>query len=69
MRAKERFNVILKTYNTAVKEGDRNVYLIDGKQLYGNLDRENCTVDGTHPNDIGFYKMAKCIYKTLKPLL
>ena len=69
MNAQERFNVILKTYNKAMSEMDRNVYLIDGRRLYGTADRENCTVDGTHPNDIGFYKMAKTIVRTLGPLL
>ena len=66
MRANERFRVIWKSYRKAVESGDMNVYLINGKQLYGTADRENCTVDGTHPNDLGFYKMAKRILRTLK---
>ena len=69
MDAKERFNVIKKTYDTLIKEGDKNVYLINGKQLYGRDCRENCTVDGTHPNDLGFYKMAKRIMRTIAKLL
>ena len=68
MQANERLKVIVKTYKTALKEGDRNVYFINGKELYGVTDRENCTVDGTHPNDLGFYKMAKRIYRTLRSL-
>ena len=38
----------------------------DGKKLFGSKDRENCFVDGCHPNDLGFYRMAKMLYKPLK---
>ena len=69
MCAKERMKIVRKTYEIAVADGDKNVYFIDGKSLYGKNDRENCTVDATHPNDLGFYKMARRIYKTLKPLI
>ena len=69
MRAKERVKIVRKTYEAAVGDGDKNVYFIDGKELYGKNDRENCTVDAVHPNDLGFYKMAKRVYKTLKPLI
>lgn len=34
-------------------------------ELFGDNDRENCTVDGVHPNDLGFYRMAKKIYEKL----
>ena len=61
--------VIVETYNRAVAAGDRNVYYIDGKKLFGRFDRDACTVDRTHPNDIGFYRMAKAIYPVLKQAL
>lgn len=64
-QANERLSVIKKTYHIAKKEGDKNVYFINGKTLFGKLDRENCTVDGVHPNDLGFYRMAKRIYGKL----
>ena len=38
------------------------MYFIDGEELFGDEDRDNCTVDGCHPNDLGFYRMAKRIY-------
>lgn len=69
MQARDRVKIVRKTYETAISNGDKNVYFIDGKSLYGKSDRENCTVDAVHPNDLGFYKMAKRIYKTLKPLI
>lgn len=57
--------VIKKTYLTAKKTGDGNVYFLDGKKLLGKADRENCLIDGRHPTDLGFYRMAKAIYKEL----
>ena len=65
----ERREVIKNTYKRAKKEGDKNVYFIDGSKIFGKQDRENCTVDGCHPNDLGFYRMAKVIDRTLAPLL
>lgn len=62
----ERLKVIRRTYRNAKRRGDKNVLLLDGRALFGKRDRENCTVDGTHPNDIGFYRMAEAIYKKLK---
>ena len=59
----ERLKVIKETYVKAKKSGDKNVYFISGKQLFVKNDRENCTVDGCHPNDLGFYRIAKRIYK------
>ncbi len=61
----ERREIIYNTYKTALAEGDNLVSYIDGSTLFGTLDRELCTVDMTHPNDLGFYRMAK----TVKPVL
>lgn len=62
--------VVRKTYETALAEGDQNVYFIDGSSFASSIDLWDCTsVDGTHPNDLGFYLMAKGIEKVLKPLL
>ncbi len=61
--------VCRKTYANAVKAGDKNVYFIDGRRLFANKDRDDCTVDGAHPNDLGFYRMAKVIYPVLRAAL
>jgi lysophospholipase L1-like esterase len=61
--------VIKKTYRNAKKNGDENVYFVDGQKLFGKEDRENCYVDGCHPTDLGFYRMAKEIYKVIKKLI
>ena len=39
------------------QQGDKNISFIDGSTLLGELWHE-CTVDGVHPNDLGFMEMA-----------
>ena len=46
-------------YQNARARGDRHVYFVDGAELYGDSDRDCCTVDFLHPNDLGFYRMAE----------
>ena len=65
---KNRFDIIKNTYDTAIKDGDKNVYLIDGPTLMA-LCGEEGTVDRTHPTDFGFYLMANRIAAELEPLL
>ena len=60
---------ILKTYENALAKGDKNVYFIDGGTLFGDEDRTLCTLDTIHPNDLGFYRMAKRIYPIIKDIL
>ena len=60
--------IIRETYERAKAEGDKNVYFLSGKTFYGDKDRENCSVDGCHPNDLGFYYMAKKIYAKLQEI-
>lgn len=63
---KERAEIIRKTYLKARLKGDKRVYFLDGKHFYGIEERENCAVDGCHPNDLGFYRMAQAIYRKMK---
>ncbi len=65
----KRKKVIYQAYKTAQEQGDNNVYFIDGETLFGTEDSDACTVDGCHPNDLGFYRMAKGIYPVLKKVL
>lgn len=53
--------IIKETYLQALAAGDRRVYFVDGLLLFGTSDRDACTVDGCHPNDLGFYRMAEAI--------
>lgn len=63
-----RFDVIKRTYDNAKARGDENVYLIDGATLMEIADTDG-TVDGCHPNDLGFYSMAKALGDVLEKIL
>lgn len=67
--ARERREVVIRTYENAVASGDKNVYFIDGESFFEGEDATLCTVDTTHPNDHGFYRMAKKIYPIMKKVL
>ena len=54
----KRLEIIKATYKNAIGNGDNNVYLIDGRELMKMAEEEG-TVDGCHPNDLGFASMAK----------
>ena len=51
---------ITKTYANAIATGDKNVYMLDGKQLMRLAGGEG-TVDDGHPTDFGFASMAEAI--------
>lgn len=65
----ERRRVVLDTYEGAVAAGDKNVYFVDGKEMLGKEERHACTIDLTHPTDLGFMRMAKYVLPTLKKAL
>lgn len=67
--AAARRKVIYQTYENALSSGDDNVYFIDGETFFGENNRESCTVDGCHPNDLGFMRMAETIYPVLKKII
>lgn len=64
-----RRDVILRTYRRAVENGDRRVYFLDGAALFGADHRDCCTVDGCHPNDLGFLRMAETVLSVLRTAL
>ena len=61
--------VIRSTYERAIKESDKNVYYLNGQTIYQELGVDICTVDCVHPNDLGFWCMAKSIGEELKKIL
>ena len=65
----KRINVIRTTYENALKAGDKNVYFINGDDIYAPVGKEYCTVDKCHPNDLGFWCMANIIGKQIKELI
>ena len=64
-----RRDIVRHTFENAVKNGDRNVYFIDGTQMLLAFGGDAGTVDNTHPNDLGFYCMAKAVETVLKAVL
>ena len=66
---KERVEVIRDTYRYALGQGDKNVSFLCGYDIIGDDCRDVCFVDGLHPNDLGFYRMAKAIGDELEVYL
>jgi lysophospholipase L1-like esterase len=50
------------------KAGDANIFFIDGAGLMG-TDFEECTVDGAHPTDLGFMRIADGLTAPLRMIL
>jgi lysophospholipase L1-like esterase len=48
--------------------GDKNIYFLDGSKLLGKNYWES-TVDGVHPTDMGFFRMADGIEPAIKKIL
>lgn len=63
----ERGKLLYTIYSKMRAAGDINVYFFPGNDLLGN-DSEG-TVDGIHPNDLGFYRHAEVLRSMLEPLL
>lgn len=56
-----RRDIIMQSYLKAREKGDTNVWFIDGSSFFALGDRGDYTVDNTHPNDLGFERMALVI--------
>lgn len=61
--------VVFETFLRARKAGDERCELVDGATLFGAQEWQACTVDGCHPNDLGFYRFAQRMYPALRHLL
>ncbi len=61
--------VIWESYERALALGDKNVYFIDGGKIFTGIRGEACTVDGDHPNDLGFMTIAETVLPVIKEAL
>ena len=61
--------IIMETCVRGWAEGDQNLYYLDGVGMFGDEDPDACTADHTHPNDLGFYRMAQHIRPILYNML
>ena len=60
---------VLRNFQYAREKGDRNVYYLDGGEIFRGPHEDQCTVDGVHPTDIGFSLMADAIGCALRQAL
>ena len=63
-----RRNTVYTTFIEAFKGGDENVYFIDGERMYEGDMRDACSGDGTHPNDLGMYRMANTLIPVFRKI-
>ena len=64
-----RRDVVHATYEAAKRRGDEKIWFVDGHELFGKIGRPECTVDGCHPNTLGFLRMAEQIYPVMQEML
>lgn len=65
---KQRLEIIRTTYQHALDRGDRNVYILDGPTLMA-FAKDDGSVDGCHPTDLGFFSMAQAVGDVLENIL
>lgn len=66
---KERREIIRQTYLQAIDSGDRRVSFVDGSEAMRRCGNDGGTVDGCHPNDLGFLCMAQAIGEAVRKAL
>jgi len=64
-----RIDVVYDTYKQAIEAGDKNVYFINGQDIFNHIDSDVMTCDGCHPNDFGFWCMAEVIGDVVKKVI
>ncbi len=64
-----RLEIVRKTYLIAKSEGDEKIWFLPGNKLFEGIGWDSCTVDGCHPNDLGFFRMANAIEPYLREML
>ena len=65
----ERLAVIRATFDRARAAGDKHIFLLTGDRLIPAESWPWATVDGAHPNDLGFYTMAQAVAEVLRAAL
>ena len=62
----QRREIIFNTYENAIKNGDKNVYIIDGFEMFSSFESGDCSGDSVHPNDMGATVIAQNIIKLIR---
>ncbi len=66
---RQRREIIQQTYVQAKAAGDKHVAFLDGEAFWAEVDPRECPADLCHPNDLGFFLMAKHVLPALQRLL
>ncbi len=61
--------LIEENYRRALADGDKNVYFVDGSKIFPPALADDCTSDGCHPNDLGYYYMANAFGEIIEKIL
>lgn len=64
---RQRRAALRKAWEELTAAGDENLHYLRGAGLLG--DDDDATTDGSHPNDLGMYRMAMAVASALQPLL
>ena len=64
----ERLNFQMKLIEQLKQDGDQHLYFYEGTDLLGQY-RDECTVDGVHPTDLGFMSIADKLTPVLREIL
>lgn len=65
-RHQESRAALRKAYQSLVSKGEQKIAYLEGEKLLG-VDRDD-TTDGSHPNDLGFYRQANAMEPKLREL-
>ena len=64
-----RRDVVMSSYLKARKNGDKNVWFIDGMSFFADVHQNEYVLDGAHPLDAGFIRMAESIGTFIRHIL
>lgn len=65
----KRREIILNTYRYALENGDTKIAFVDGAAMFPDAVRNECSVDGIHPNGLGMSCMASAFEPILRRFL
>ena len=65
----QRRDVVMSSYLRARQNGDKQVYFIDGMSFFSGAYQYEYSMDGLHPNDAGFLRMADSIGTVVRHVL
>lgn len=66
---RERRDVVMSSYLKARRNGDKNVWFIDGMSFFDDTHQNEYVLDGVHPQDAGFIRMADSIGTVIRHIL